>query len=90
MLDTSDLIVLWWKVIYEIDTLTAALGGVPKHHLIATIFAITIGVGRVFWDKRSPGVNAHRVDQEYNASAKTFYDAYTKRLNFEASGDPVL
>ena len=73
LLDTPDLIVLWWKVIYEIDTLTAALGGVPIHHLIATIFAITIGVGRdlSFGDKRSPGVNAHRVDQEYNASAKT-------------------
>ena len=81
LLGTSDLFFLWWKVIYEIYTVTTALGGVPKHQLLATIFVITIGVARdfSFRNERSPGVNADRGDQQYAASAKTFYDAYTKR-----------
>ena len=89
MLGTSDLLFLWWKVIYGIDTLSTALGGVPKHQLLATTLVNTIGVARdfSFGDERVPGVNAHRGHQQYVASAKTFYDAYTKRSNFEASGD---
>ena len=80
---------MWWKVIYEIDTLATALGDVPKRQLLTTISVIKIGVVRdfSFGDERSQGVNAHRAGRQYVASAKTFYDGYTKRLNFEASGD---
>ena len=80
---------MWWKVIYEIDTLATALGDVPKRHLLATISVIKIGVVRdfSFGDERRQGVNAHRAGRQYVATAKTFYDGYTKRLNLEASGD---